>query len=258
MHLRRGQIKLLAGQEYGKIGMKGTSRKNNPVAVLVGISPEEILEKYESGYYFREYTGITEEDKIRLEGMQEDVTMGNDMASKLYRKKVSNRPSEVCCIREHKLFLAYKGGETLEGGRCDHCKTTIDGRAVGYATKYERRVVEKEGKLHVLHIFWTEGIFCNNSCSLGFVRRFVGCRELPIEKAHQIEIYTRLLDDIMRKNAGDSGEDYELKPAEHPGLLEENFGPLTREQWTRPGMTFVPSTNLHLVPSITEYIRKAQ
>lgn len=255
--MRDGRIKLLIGHEHGKIGMKATSKKNNPVAVLVGILPEEILEKYESGYYFREYSGLTEEDKIQLEGMQEDVTMGNDMTSKLYRKKVSNRPSEVCCIREHRLFLAYKGGEELEGGRCDHCKGLINGRGVGYATKYERRVVERDGKLLVLHIFWAEGLFCDNSCSLGFVRRFTGCRELPIEKAHQIEIYTRLLDDIMRKNAK-GGDDYELKPAEHPGLLEENFGPLTREQWKRPGMTYVPSTNLHLVPLITEYVRKIQ
>lgn len=240
--------------------MKGASKKNNPVAILVGILPEEILKKYEEGYYFREYD-LNDEDKIRLDGMQEDVTMGNDMTSKLYRKKVSNRPSEVCCLREHKLFVAYKKGQGVQGGRCDHCKNDIDRYGVGYPVKYERRIADKDGALSVIHIFWQEGLFCDNSCSLGFIRRFEGCRELPMEKAHQIEIYIRLLDDLLIKQGErnvDKAEDYELTPAQHPGLLEENFGPLTREQWKRPGTRYVPNTKVHLVPSITEYIRKVK
>lgn len=220
-----------------------------PHFLLKGINFQEILKKYESGYF------SVEKEKCKLTVCKSAPTLNpsysNDRDSGVFTCKDKHNKSYVVATTGHdniRIFLT--DCEKMVNGRCGYCGEDFIGERVGCPIKHEETPIltEDEGRVRIVHTFWTEGIFCSFECCYAHVRNNMikpyNFRKVGTESTEfLLKFMYRLLypdRDVLR-------------PAPDVDLLISNGGSLTSEEWHSGKHEFFRSIKVTAIPAKVEY-----
>lgn len=217
-----------------------------PTFLLKGLDFKRLVADYHTGFFSR--IPLQKEKIVASKSaliLAQEYGVNNYDA--IFSVKDKYNSNVVIATIGHSDFEVFtkSGGDLPSGGRCDFCKEDIKGIAIGYPIAYEENtiLVEFEGsyKYRIIYTFWVEKRYCDCECALGFLRRDPSLRG-----------FERLLKTMYRFMYPTGGA---LIPAQDPGLLVSNGGPLSKEQWKDKRHEYVRTDRVLLIPAKTEYIR---
>lgn len=216
--------------------MNRSSQKNGPSFLLRGFDPQEVLNKYQSGYYAN---SSVERKNITIATVSNifDEKLSNDPNSLIYY--IRARQSKISCVRTN--FEDYNsmtnGSPCQFRGPCQHCGKDS---TMGYPVEYREHPVLVNGTYQIRYYFWVEGRVCSFRCAESVIRKNIST--LPSCCLNLLHFLYRLL----------YPNGPELKEALDILLHERYGGPLNDEKW-ESGPQYYPSTRVFLFPASTEY-----
>ena len=137
-----------------------------------------------------------------------------------------------------------------QGGRCQNCLQDFTHQALGHPVAYEEKIIHHNGQQYVVHCFWVENCYCCYECALSYIRRTLG-PALSYRHDHLRDSESLLHFLFYLQN----GKDKILEPTPDPRLLKENGGSMDRDEWSRSGTLFIPSSNRILLPAKSTFIK---
>lgn len=217
-----------------------------PTFVLKGVTLEEIVKKYRSGYFSRSVEEANlGKQKIKLARKMELLApiYGSSNDDAMFTIRDKNNRASIFVTTNNKGYECFKlGVGTLpRGGRCKNCLSDFTEEIIGYPIHYEEKLILVGDKYKIYHYFWVVGCFCTFECALNYIVE----RHLT-----EFEQFLRFLYRLVYPNSG------QLIKANDGELLDINHGPLTREQWLDKKHVYIRTKKIVMLPSKEEYIRQ--
>ena len=230
-----------------------------PTFLLKGLDPNRLLADYQAGLFSRQPV-IKSKIKIAHNTAILAPTYGTTNHSPIFCVKDRNNCSVIIATTGHAGFEVFTrtGGSLPVGGRCSFCNADFAHTAMGYPIGYQELAVltnddpnPKTARYRILYTFWTERKFCDCECALGFVKMMLArpsdYRDTTIRDSERL---MHLMYKLMYPTAGP------LRPAQDPGLLIENGGSLTREQWKDQRHIYMRTDRVLMIPAKVEYVQQ--
>lgn len=215
---------------------------NQPSFLLRGVDPEEVLNTWKMGGY---ETSVPRTDKkvevLKGAGLFKDKLSKNENDA-LYFVNFRNCGGGAICARTgFRDVMNHLSGNQEIKGSCEACGKPA---CMGYPTYFREvpTIVNINGvdRCKIVYCFWTEGRACSLQHCLAIASRKP---YLPPETTQLIH----LLHSLMYPNAG------ALTPDLDPLLLEENGGPLSKEDWESRRYNLQRTSRVILTPAQIEY-----
>lgn len=180
---------------------------------LFDISDKDIREKMDSrqrGDLNYSFKPIVKEDKLKFQ-----------------TKKIISSRDKYSQIN----YYTYDNYRNIK--KCHYCLCTYDGEKIGYPTKYWESTDVVEGMYVTTFNYVISGSFCSFNCALAFLRRDAfGNGESLIHSMFYL-----------------LHPDKELTPAKSYLLLDENGGPLKREEWEEERIEYKRTNRIKIYDS---------
>lgn len=217
-----------------------------PTFLLKGLDYKRLLADYNSGFFSR--VPIKKEkiksSKTNLVLAQEYGTSNYDPMFSVKDKYNGNVVVATIGNTDFEIFTK-SGGKLSTGGRCDFCKEDIIGTPIGIPVGYQESTIltEDGGNYYyrVTYTFWVERRNCDFECALAYAKRDSSLRDS--------ERLLKMMHRFMHP------KEKTLVPAQDPGLLLSNGGPLTKEQWKEEKHEYIRTDRVLVIPAKSEYIR---
>ena len=113
-------------------------------------------------------------------------------------------------------------------GRCGYCLQDIIDTCMGYPVKHKETINK--------YTVWTEKRFCDDECTLGYIKLTGPTKIKESEEAEQI---LRYLYQCKHNKS--------LRPANNPWLLISNGGSLTKEQWKSEKYHYIKTSKILMI-----------
>lgn len=135
----------------------------------------------------------------------------------------------------------YTYDNCTKSNKCHYCFNSVDTDYVGYPIKYWETSEQKEDKMSTTFNFAIRGCFCSFNCSMAFIKR---------ENAFDDKI--SLLNFMFKLIYPNKI----LRPAKNYLLLQENGGPLNRNEWMEESLVYKLTNRVKIFDTSREYLIK--
>lgn len=208
--------------------------KVNPTFTLRGIDGRNVTERYLKGEF--QNLALPQEKKVKIQqAVSTERQGGNTPEYEIYTCSKHIGSVSYRVTTNHLSYDFFKKGQVRKGGVCHWCKSRFEHESVGIPVFMETMNNKK--------IFHVDGMHCSYECAYSLLKKETECslqfqnwNYRTSEQMLKIMFYTVY-----------PNED-ELFSADDWRLLEENGGPLSRQEWSRKSHFHIEIPSIVLVP----------